>query len=240
MDRATHVDHLRADGAALLAAQRADPAAPVRSCPGWDRTELLAHTGRALAWMQAQVATGTGERVRFATVEPAPEGEALPAWFEQIVASLADGLSSMDVDDTWPTWAGPLPGAFYPRRAAQETAMHRWDAEPTPFDPAFAVDGVDEHLELFAPLAPAAGFGGRTGTIHLHATDVDGEAGEWLIHVTSEGIRFEHGHAKGDVALRGTASDLLLWIWNRVPVDDRFEVFGDTALLDLWPTAVTI
>ena len=44
-----------------------------------------------------------------------------------------------------------------------------------------------------------------------------------------DGISFEHGHAKGDVALRGTASDLLLWAWNRVPVDDRFEVFGDAA-----------
>jgi uncharacterized protein (TIGR03083 family) len=240
MDRDTHVDHLRAAGEALLAAHRADPTAPVASCPGWDRTKLLAHTGRALAWMRAQVETGTGERVRFGTVELPPEGEALPAWFEQIVESLADGLSKMDVADTWPTWAGPLPGSFYPRRAAQEAAMHRWDADPTPFDPDFAVDGVDEHLERFAPLAAAAGFDGRTGTIHLHATDVEGDAGEWLIHVTPEGIRFEHGHAKGDVALRGTASDLLLWIWNRVPVDDRFEVFGDTALLDLWPTAVTI
>ena len=49
---------------------------------------------------------------------------------------------------------------------------------------------------------------------------------------------FEHGHAKGDVALRGTASDLLLWAWNRVPPDDRFEVFGEPTLLDAWRTAV--
>ena len=52
------------------------------------------------------------------------------------------------------------------------------------------------------------------------------------------GVSFEHGHAKGDVALRGTASDLLLWAWNRVPVDECFEVFGDRAPLEAWREAV--
>ena len=75
------------------------------------------------------------------------------------------------------------------------------------------------------------------GTIHLHATDIDGE---WLVTLGPGGISHEHGHAKGDVALRGTASDLLLWCWNRVPVDDRFEVFGDATLLEAWRTAVVI
>ena len=38
-------------------------------------------------------------------------------------------------------------------------------------------------------------------------------------------------HAKGDVAVRGGASDLLLFLWHRIPAD-RLEVFGDPALLD--------
>ena len=75
----------------------------------------------------------------------------------------------------------------------------------------------------------------RPGTIHLHATDTDGE---WLVRLGPDGITFDHGHAKGDVALRGPAEDLLLWVWNRAPVDDRFEVFGDPALLETWRTAV--
>jgi hypothetical protein len=120
---------------------------------------------------------------------------------------------------------------------AQETAVHRWDAEPGPMDPALSVDGVNEHLELFAPLIPGDRFDGVRGTLHLHATDIDGE---WLVRLTEAGIGFEHGHAKGDAALRGTAGDLLLWAWNRVPVDDRFEVFGDDALLGTWRQAVVI
>ena len=54
----------------------------------------------------------------------------------------------------WPTWAGDRPGSFYPRRMAHETAVHRWDAVGGAIDPALAVDGIDEHLGLFAPLAP--------------------------------------------------------------------------------------
>lgn len=237
MDPDTHLAHLRADSDALLAAYRADPTADVPCCPGWDRTALLAHVGRTHEWVRLQVERGTAERVRFGETAPAPEGEAMIGWFEGGATALIDALGSMDVEATWPTWAGPQPGRFYPRRMAQETAVHRRDADPAPFDPELAVDGVNELLELFAPLAAPDKLAGHTGSIHLHATDADGE---WLVHLTPEGIRFEHGHAKGDVAIRGAAGDLLLWGWNRVPVDERFEVFGDAALLDAWRTSVAI
>ena len=42
-------------------------------------------------------------------------------------------------------------------------------------------------------------------------------------------------HAKGDLAVRGPASPLLLWAYNRVPAGtDGLESFGDPALLDGW------
>ena len=113
--------------------------------------------------------------------------------------------------------------------------MHRWDAVGGAIDADLAVDGVDEPARLCAPPIPAEKLAGAEGTIHLHATDVDGE---WLIRSLPQGITFERGHAKGDVAVRGTAPDLLLWTWNRVPVDDRFERFGAPALLEAWRTSV--
>lgn len=237
MDPALHLDHLRREAAGLLDAYQRDAQAPVLSCPGWDRADLLAHVGGVHAWVRAQLAAGTTERVRLSSVEGPPDGADLAAWFEVGAADLVAGLAAMDTAATWPTWAGPQPGTFYPRRMAQETAVHHWDAEPHPLDPVLAADGVDEHLELFAPLIPGERFDGVHGTLHLHATDVDGE---WLVHLAPDGIGFEHGHAKGDVALRGTAGDLLLWAWNRVPVDDRFEVFGDDVLLRTWRQAVVI
>jgi uncharacterized protein (TIGR03083 family) len=236
MEPAVHIDHLRADSAALLAAHAADPAAPVPSCPGWDRTSLLAHVAGVHSWVRAQAEAGPAERVRVKETPRPPEAVAeLPGWFEANASGLALALEAMDTSIEWPTWAGPQPGTFYPRRMAQETAVHRWDGAGGPIDAALAVDGVDELLELFAWLIPTEKLTIH-GTIHLHATDADGE---WLVRISDAGIAFEHGHAKGDVALRGGAGDLLLWVWNRAPIDDRFEVFGDPALLEQWRTAVT-
>ena len=236
MDPAVLLDHVREDCAALLGAYRADPTAPAWDGLGWDRTELLAHLANVHGWVRAQLTAGPGERIRFRAVDPAPTGPGLGDWFDAGAADLVRLLEAMDLTATWPTWAGPQPGTFFPRRMAQEAAVHRWDGTGGPIDRDLAVDGIDELLELFVPRLPAERFDGRAGSLHLHATDADGE---WLVHLAEDGITFEHGHAKGDVAIRGAAADLLLWSWNRVPVDDRFEVFGDAGLLQTWRTVVT-
>jgi uncharacterized protein (TIGR03083 family) len=235
MDAATHIEHLRADSAALLAAQRAEPTARAWAGTGWTRSDLLGHVANVYGWVRAQLRLGPSDRVRLSTLEPAPSGDALPAYFEATAEELIDLLIAMDLDAEWPTWAGPQPGTFFPRRMALESAVHRWDGAGGNIDAALAVDGVDELLELFVPRLPAERFEDAAGTIHLHATDIEGE---WLVRVGPAGISFERGHAKGDVALRGAAQELYLWTWNRAPVDDRFEVFGDTTLLDFWRRSV--
>ena len=63
--------------------------------------------------------------------------------------------------------------------------------------------------------------------MHLHCTDTgDDVPGEWLLTLTADGPTVEPVHAKGDVAARGTASDLDLYLWGRVDAD-ALEVFGD-------------
>ena len=233
------IEALRTESAALLDACTADPDAPVPSCPGWHRAQLLAHTGMAQAWHLAQVEAGPTERVRYSSVPPAPQGDALYVWFATGADALARALSDLDDHTIWTTWAGPQPSSFFPRRMALETAVHRWDAAPGPLPADLAVAGIDELLEVFTRLLPPDRLGGADGTIHLHATDEElTDGGEWLVAFGPEGITSRHGHAKGDVALRGRASDLFLWTWNRVPIDGRFEVFGDAELLDVWATAV--
>jgi predicted lipid carrier protein YhbT len=79
---------------------------------------------------------------------------------------------------------------------------------------------------------------GPTGdgeTLHFHCTDV---TGEWLVTMRSDGIDLTREHAKGDVAAKGTASDLLCWLEGRGPID-RLEVFGDEALLARWREVAT-
>ena len=62
-------------------------------------------------------------------------------------------------------------------------------------------------------------------------TDVEGE---WFIHPDG---RVEAIHAKGDTALRGTASDLLLALYKRIPFE-RLDIIGDEALARQFAAAI--
>jgi hypothetical protein len=125
---------------------------------------------------------------------------------------------------------------------AHETAVHRADGQlalgvrPV-IEPAIAADGIDEWL----------GFGTEPGqrntavpdgkVLHLHATD-EGVDGEWLIRGGPDGITVQNGHGKGDAAVRGPASVLMLVLLRRLSTDDpELEVLGDATLLDKWLAA---
>ena len=142
------------------------------------------------------------------------------------------------------TWAGQQPAIFWPRRMAIETALHRWDAQAARGDAApvstpLALDAIDELFEVILPWRGTVDVAPEGTTVHLHATDVDGGAGEWLVTFVSAGIAVEHAHAKGDLAVRGTASDLLLLLWNRIG-PERCEVFGDAGLLERWRAEIAL
>jgi predicted lipid carrier protein YhbT len=90
-----------------------------------------------------------------------------------------------------------------------------------------AADGIDELFAVipYWPMEPHPHGDGET--VHLHCTDLEGE---WLVRLVPDGLVVTREHAKGDVAVRGTASDLSLFLYGRV-VADALEVFGDAALL---------
>jgi len=74
---------------------------------------------------------------------------------------------------------------------------------------------------------PEPSLGGSGETLHLHATDIEGE---WLVTLQSDHITIDRGHAKGDAAVRATAIDLLLFVWGRDL--GGLEHFGDHAVID--------
>ncbi len=247
MDRASYLDSLRGDAADLLAAARGHLDADIPTCPGWSMERLVGHVGRTYRWTAGWV-EGDGAR----EVPRPPEGDAVIEWTRAGLAELIDAIEgATGVDDagtTVKTWAGDQPSIFWPRRMAIETAVHRWDAqiaagEGRPVGTDLALDAVDELFEVILPWRGTAELGSENEgkTMHLHATDVGDEPGEgeWLVTLTPEGLTVDHMHAKGDVAVRGTASDLLLLLWNRVSAD-RFEVFGDADLLEWWRSAVKV
>ena len=227
------LDAIRTEAAAVVAVleREGSASAEVPSCPGWDVEKLVGHLGRVHRWVTAMVRAQAPERLDF----PARPERVDAEWFEEGVAELTAALEAAGPDVpmfTFPNGGGT--SRFWFRRQAEETAVHRWDAEhavgaarPIPTEVALA--GVDELLDVF--------FAGRKaplgGSIHFHATD--SPHGEWIVANDDEGgLLVGHGHEKGDVALRATASDLLLWLWGRPVAESGLEVLGDEALLDQW------
>lgn len=241
IDDATFLSVVR-DGSAALAAIPADRLdRPVRACPGWTVADLLDHVGQVQRWCAALLEAEAGVRVPYGDAPRPAEAAALGPWLADGATAVCDALAAEDRDRLVGSWAGRQPVAWWIRRLAHETWLHGWDAanatdRTVEVDPAFAVDGIDELFDVFVPRRfPAAELGGRGETIHLHATDAEGE---WLVRFDPQELVVTREHAKGDVAARGAAADLLLFLWSRTrPTDGGLEVFGDAALLDRWQAA---
>jgi len=234
-DRADYLRAITDESAALLdAAVRAGLDAPVPSCPEWNVADLLAHIGGVQLWAaEMSRAAPDAERVP-RDPNAVPEPDARPDWFRGATEELVRALDR-DIDEPAWTWIPPATVGFWQRRQAHEAAMHRVDADlaagdgtPT-IDAALAADGIDEFLSVVQAFSKPT-LTGTGETLHFHCTDVEGE---WLVRRQPEGIVLEREHAKGDVAAKGSASDLLFWMQGRGPID-ALDVFGDDALLTHW------
>ena len=156
------------------------------------------------------------------------------AWYEHGRAALLVALAHADRSGEYWTFRGAKPLDWWLRRLADETAIHRVDAELAhgdrgPIDPRFAADGVDELLETYLPVVAARQPRASASRVSLRATDVDVA---WGVTVTVAGevtvVRVEEPAA---ACIRASAVDLYLWLWRRSPTD-AVAVEGDTAAAD--------
>jgi uncharacterized protein (TIGR03083 family) len=235
MEHAAFVAAIRREGAALAGAARAAGfERPVPACGEWTIGDLCSHVGRLHRWATQIIERRPADPVGHWKQLEVPEGPALVDFAAQGYGPLADVLAAAGVDEPCWSWTDQRTVGFWSRRQANELAVHRWDAEsaagaPEPIDRDLAVDGIQELFDIL-PFRPGGPPTGNGETMHLHCTDGEGE---WMVRLGSEGVTVVNEHGKGDVAARGAASDLLLMMWGRVPVD-RLEVFGDAALLERW------
>jgi uncharacterized protein (TIGR03083 family) len=231
MDYGSYISALRSNGVAAAEAMRDIPMdTTVPSCPEWRLRDLAHHLGSHHRWVAGNLDQPPDGQA-FKQREEPPADEALPDWLDAGAEHLASKLEATDPAKPCWTWVPYDQSAgFWGRRTTQETAMHRWDAQNAgaaadALEPELAADGVDEYLAILGA------FRGRRfpeGSIHLHTTDT---AGEWLARLSPEGIDVTREHAKGDVAVRGPASDVLLVFMGRKPMD-AVEVLGDAPLFD--------
>jgi uncharacterized protein (TIGR03083 family) len=228
----------------------ADHGTEIPTCPGWTLTQLLRHVGRGHRWAATMIAERVTEALDPREVpggKPPADLDDTVAWLRESAQAVLDAVDAVGPEAPAWTFTGPKPAAWWIRRRLHEATAHRADAQlalgqDSDLDPALAADGLSEWLDLVAArrgreLLPEG------MTLHLHATDGDlGPAGEWTVRPdgTGEraGIAWEHGHAKGTVAVRGPATVLYLATLRRLPADDpRLEVFGGTAAFDAWLAA---
>jgi len=252
MDIAEHIDAVSREGDRMAgAAERAGLNAPVPPCSPWLVKDLLRHTGHVHRWAAKHITERPGQMLDGPSEDEMLAGGAddaeLLAWFRAGHAALAQTLAAADPGLECATFmAAPSPLAFWARRQAHETAIHRADAESasgaTPgYAPAFAADGIDELIMGFGrrrKYVPAA----DGGSLRVLATDT-GDA--WLVEA-HEGRVQPRRDTAGDAddagcTLTGPASGVYLYLWNRADAARAgITVAGDPAVLAAWQASVRV
>ncbi len=134
MDVVEHIDSLANEGELLaLAATDVDPDAPVRVVPDLSLRELVHHVGGIHRWATTTIREARTERYDTSLLEVVGEWPAdteLVDWFRAGHTTLLQTLRDADPDlECWSFFAAPTPVAFWARRQAHETAIHRADAQ---------------------------------------------------------------------------------------------------------------
>ncbi|MEV7289051.1 maleylpyruvate isomerase family mycothiol-dependent enzyme [Streptomyces sp. NPDC093252] len=243
MDTTRFLTTLADEGETLaVAAERAGTDAPVPTCPDWRVRDLLLHTGTVHRWAARCVAEGLREPHRPAT-PPELDGTELVDWFRDGHRALVGTLTRAAPDtDCWTFLPAPSPLAFWRRRQAHETTVHRFDAEsalgttPSPIDTGFAVDGIDELLRGFHARKRSRVRTPEPRALRIRASDADdADDAVWTVRLSQEPPVATRGEGTAEAAveceLSGPAARLYLALWNRVPVP---AISGDTSLARLW------
>jgi uncharacterized protein (TIGR03083 family) len=264
VDVEEHVAALERDGALLAeAAQRAGLTAEVPPCPGWQVRDLVRHVAYVHGWAARHVSERRenliGEASEADILGGGPQDSELIAAYREGHANLVRTLREADAGIACATFLpAPSPLAFWARRQAYETAIHRFDAElaaagtatttattaggPSPldaFDPAFADDGVDELVMGFAARRRYQP-GGAPQTLSIRATDT---AGRWHVRLADGRIRAQRGEhpAEADCVLDGPAAGLYILLWNRGDsAQASVTVSGDPGTSDIWGSHVRV
>ena len=169
------------------------------------------------------------------------EREALLAWLAASTQELLDALREAGPDrGCWTWWGGsqsPQTCGAVARHQLQEIAVHTYDAQITvgarqPLPVEVAVDGVEEFE--FTCCATTIAWPHEPAVIDYHAT----EGRSWRLWLSADGARVARrlpaaaDQDPADVSAQGTASELVLVFYGRIPLD-TLTIDGDRHLFDL-------
>jgi uncharacterized protein (TIGR03083 family) len=186
--------------------------APVPGCPGWSLADLVWHLCEVQHFWAWVVRTRAPDPSAYVEPTRRPDDELLGFLAAQS-AELETVLAGADpVTRVW-TWAPRQDVGFVLRRQAMEAVVHTVDVEQVlgevrPIPPEVGLDGLDEWLEVMVPGALPEGPPETAHPVVFHAVDADAER-----------TLFAGTRPFPVAALTGTAGDLLLAVWRRVPLE---------------------
>jgi uncharacterized protein (TIGR03083 family) len=249
-----YVDALGRDGTLLAdAAEEAGLTAEVPTCPGWQVRDLVRHQAYVHGWAarhvreQAPEIIGTPAEAEVLAEGP-PDGDLIAA-YRAGHAALLRTLSEADPAVQCATFMpAPSPLAFWARRQAHETAIHRLDAQSAgaarhpdlaeAFPSSFAEDGVDELIMCFAPRRRYRSRAPGTRSLAVRAADT---GGSWVIRLADGATTVSRGEADADCTLDGPAAGLYAFLWNRSgSAHAGVAVTGDATVIDTWQSSVCV
>ncbi|WP_199510610.1 maleylpyruvate isomerase family mycothiol-dependent enzyme [Nucisporomicrobium flavum] len=223
----------RSTAFSTLIAGAPDLDVPVPTCPGWTLFDLVQHLGAGRRKWAAVVA---GKVPGPAAAAPS-ERPALLAWFTASTQELLNALREAGPDRGCRTWWGasqsPQTSGAVARHQVQEGAVHTYDAQlalgdPQPLPVEIALDGVEE-FQLTC-CATTAAWPHEPAVVDYHAT----EGLSLRLRLSADGARvtrLQSADDKPDASLRGTASDLVLVFYGRIPLDS-VELAGDRRVFE--------
>ncbi|MCX4821160.1 maleylpyruvate isomerase family mycothiol-dependent enzyme [Streptomyces sp. NBC_01142] len=246
--------------AAVRRAAQSDSAPMVPSCPEWSVSDLAAHLGGVHRFVSRIIEDrlleppDTTDLTLFAL--PADlQGWPVPAnapnrgpvpvcltdWFADGARALASLFRDCDPGERVWTWSREQTTGFWLRMQTIEAAVHRWDAENAvgaaqPVEAELAADAVGQTFEVMAPARRADKNAPPASGERFRISQSDGP-GIWTAEFEGDGVRLTASAEPCDVEVTGTASDLMLYLWHRIPAD-RLEVAGDRELFDRYFTLV--
>jgi uncharacterized protein (TIGR03083 family) len=223
------------------AVAEADPAAPVPSCPEWTVGQLIGHLARQYEWVAGHVVRGVTTPPD--ELDPPGPDTATLAEFDAAYANLLTRFDALDPEMPAWNWAPQAKRvAFWQRRMAHDTALHRWDAQMAthgltePLEAKLAADGVSEVLDTIRPAGRGRRRADRHGMVALTATDLGHtwhvrlrESGGVALLDTDTLLDDDDLHERAVAA--GHASDLQLALWGRIGFD-VLVLTGEQALLE--------
>lgn len=198
--------------AELITAENSD--AKVPSCPQWTLLDLVAHIGEVQNFWANCIREGNANAPWPGEGSKPDSPQDAGKWLRIQTRSLIDAIDSTeDKSPCWTWWDEPQTALAVARHQVQEAELHRWDAElavstPSPIPVEIATDGIPEFLHVHRFSIQKL----ELPHIQLIASDTDTN---WNMNESAENT----------VGITGTASDLVLFLTGRCPIE-KLSVVG--------------